>query len=216
MKKIRLLLADDHNVLRTGLRMFLNAQPDMEVVGEAADCQQALARIRETRPNVLLLDLRIPGGSSLQLIEHLRHETLPTRAVVLTLHNDAASFRTALAAGAMGYLLKTASENELLAAIRSAALGRVFISREFHEDAAHPSNAEGVKLSRREREVLALLVQGYTNQEVADRLFISVKTVETYRGRITEKLGLRTRAELVRYAYGIGLSPSPQFDAALS
>jgi len=216
MAKIRVLLADDHAVLRAGLRMLLHVQPDMEVVGEAADTREALVKVCETKPDVLTLDLTMPGGNSMKLIERLRQECPQTRVVVLTMHDDSAYLRAVLAAGGSGYVVKTAADSELLTAIRTVFQGRLFVDSQLRESKAPPARNGGVStgspartgvtsLSERERQVLALLVQGHTNQEIADRLFLSVKTIETYRARLTDKLGLRTRAELVRYALGIGL-----------
>jgi DNA-binding NarL/FixJ family response regulator len=204
--KTRVLVADDHAVLRAGLRLLLNAQPDLEVVGEAADTREAFTKVREARPDVLTLDLTMPGGGSIKLIERLRQECPDTRVVVLTMHDDPAYLRAVLAAGAFGYVVKTAADAELLTAIRTVARGRIFADLQLSENKLPIGPAAGeAGLSQREREVLALLAQGHTNQEIADRLYLSVKTIETYRSRITEKLGLRTRAELVRYALGVGL-----------
>jgi DNA-binding NarL/FixJ family response regulator len=223
MTKIRILIADDHAVLRAGLRMLINAQPDMEVVEEAADGTQALRKTRECSPDVLTLDLTMPGGSSIPLITQLRQECPQTRVLVLTMHDDPAYLRAVLSAGGFGYVVKTAADAELLTAIRAVSQGRTFVDlnlpastfqnvlgKQAGGDSARPGEAAG-PLSQREREVLELLVQGHTNQEIADRLFLSVKTIETYRARITDKLGLRTRADLVRYAMEMGLLTPGKF-----
>jgi DNA-binding NarL/FixJ family response regulator len=187
--------------------MLLNAQPDMQVVGEAASAREALEMVLKSTPDVMTLDLSMPGGSSVKVIERLRDEGSHTRVVVLTMHDDAAYLRTVLAAGASGYIVKTAADAELLTAIRAVARGRTFINLDLPETNAAPGGETSSisPLSQREREVLASLAQGHTNQETADRLYLSVKTVETYRARIAEKLGLRSRADIVRYAMGTGV-----------
>lgn len=216
MATIRVLLADDHAVLRAGLSMLINSQPDMQVVGEAADCHQANELVRLRKPDVLTLDLTMPGGGSIKLIEGLRRDCPETRVLVLTMHDDPAYLRAVLAAGGAGYVVKTAADVELLRAIRAVSEGRIVVEvnqpkaaagagagRGADADSARPAGF--ASLSAREREVFTLLAQGHTNPEIAGRLFLSVKTVETYRARIADKLGLRTRAELVRYALEVGL-----------
>jgi DNA-binding NarL/FixJ family response regulator len=216
MTTIRVLLADDHAVLRAGLQMLINAQPGMEVVGEAGDSQEALAKVRQLNPDVLTLDLTMPGGSSIQLIEQLRRECPHTQVLVLTMHDDPAYLRAALAAGSAGYVVKTAADTDLLSAIRGVCQGRTVVNVSLptatvqtaldrDAGAASAQAAGSAALSPREREVLILLARGHTNQEIANKLFLSVKTVETYRARIADKLGLRTRADLVRYALEVGL-----------
>jgi DNA-binding NarL/FixJ family response regulator len=207
MARIRVLLADDHALLRAGLRLLINAQPEMEVVGEAADCPETLRQVQLLGPDVLTLDLSMPGGSSIKLIEQLRREHPQTQVLVLTMHDDPAYLRAALAAGSAGYVVKTAADTELLRAIRGVSAGRVVVDVNLPRTTLPAAGPEAglAALSGREREVLTLLVQGHTNQEIARRLFLSVKTIETYRARIAEKLGLRTRAELVRYALEVGL-----------
>jgi DNA-binding NarL/FixJ family response regulator len=196
--------------------MLINAQPDLEVVGEAADCHEAFLQTRALRPDVLTLDLTMPGGNSIKIIERLRQESPETRVLVLTMHDDPAYLRTVLAAGGSGYVVKTAADTELLTAIRAVACGRTFVDLDLTEDKEqavfgrgkgnHPSRPVGtVTLSQREREVLQLLAEGHTYQFIADKLFLSTKTVETYRARMAEKLGLRTRADIVRYAIEVGL-----------
>jgi DNA-binding NarL/FixJ family response regulator len=214
VSQIRVFLIDDHAVLRAGLRMLLNAQPDLEVCGEAASGPDALGIVAEARPDVITLDLSMPGGSGIKMIERLRQQCPQARVLVLTMHDDPAYVRAALAAGSAGYVVKTAADAELLVAIRAVHKGRTFVdldlaggqidtvlgvgNRGSRPGTAHP-------LSEREREVLELLAQGHTNQAAADRLSLSVKTVETYRARIGDKLGLRTRADMVRYAMETGV-----------
>jgi two-component system response regulator NreC len=217
MAKIRVLMADDHAVVRAGLRLMINAQPDLEVVGEAASSHEALSRAGTLAPDVVTLDLTMPGGSSIKTIERLRRECPPCRVLVLTMHDDPAYLRAVLAAGGSGYVVKTAPEAELLTAIRAVSRGRTFIGLDLADDKGHTlsgrQTGEGSActpgparpLSQRECEVLELLAQGHTNQAIGDRLFLSVKTIETYRARIAEKLGLRTRADIIRYAIEIGL-----------
>lgn len=205
MSKIRVLLVDDHALIRAGLRMLINAQRDMETVGEAASCREALEQINRLQPEVVSLDLTMPGGSSIKLIEQLHSEHPEIRVLVLTMHDDPAYFRAVMAAGGAGYLVKSAADSELLTAIRTVHQGRTFANANLNGLPHTPATAGLSSLSDREREVLESLAKGFTNQAIADRLFLSVKTIETYRARIAAKLGLRTRAEMVRYALEVGL-----------
>jgi DNA-binding NarL/FixJ family response regulator len=222
MAKIRVLIVDDHAIVRAGLRLLINNQPDMEVVGEAADGHEALRQAREANPDVLTLDLTMPGGGGLNALERLRQACPQTRVLVLTMHEDPSYLRAALAAGATGYVAKSAVDSDLHAAIRSVAQGRTFVTMNLSERGTHQVLADwGTRtasaprapvqlLSPREQEVLKLLAQGYTNQEVGTRLCLSVKTIETYRARIMDKLGLRSRADLTRYALEMDLlNPVP-------
>jgi DNA-binding NarL/FixJ family response regulator len=208
MKKIRLLLADDHAILRAGLRVLLDAQPDMTVVAEAADGHEAIDRARVNRPDVAVVDLTMPGMSGVQTLERLRLEVPATRLLVLTMHDDPAYAGLTLAAGATGHVVKDAESTELLAAIRAVHQGRTFVhtGSDVSDGAPTESATPGVPLlSRRERQVLELLARGHTNREVAERLHLSVKTIETYRSRLNDKLGLQSRADLVRLAMDLGL-----------
>ena len=208
MKKIRLLLADDHAILRAGLRVLLDAQPDMTVVAEAADGHEAIDRARINRPDVAVVDLTMPGMSGVQTLERLRREVPATRLLVLTMHDDPAYAGLTLAAGATGHVVKDAESSELLAAIRAVHRGRTFVHTpsEVADGAPVASATMAVPpLSRRERQVLELLARGHTNREVAQRLSLSVKTIETYRSRLNDKLGLESRADLVRLAMDLGL-----------
>jgi len=213
------LIADDHAVLRAGLKLLINAQADMEVVGEAADGLEAVRSAQVTTPHVVLLDLTMPGAGSSQTIEQLARAAPSVRVLVLTMHDDPAYMRAALLAGASGYIVKQAADVELLTAIRAVYHGRTFVdlSRpgeetqrpKTHHLARDPlAGVKPMPLSRREAEVLRLLVQGHTNQEAADRLAVSVKTIETHRKRLSEKLGLRSRAQLYRFAVEAGLLES--------
>jgi two-component system response regulator NreC len=206
------MLVDDHPVLRAGLRALLDSQPDMTVVAEAATTRDALATATEASANLILLDLSLPGGGSLALIEHSRDVPNGPRVLVLSMHDDPSYARAALSAGAMGYVVKTIGEADLLAAIRSVDRGRLFVDLDDEErtlavtrETARPGSPHA-RLSEREREVLRLLGQGHGNQEVAERLELSPKTVATYRARIAEKLGLRTTAEIVQYVARMGLN----------
>jgi two-component system, NarL family, response regulator NreC len=211
MPKTRVFVADDHAVLRAGLRLLINTQKDMEVVGEAGNHQEVLSKVRQLRPDVVTLDLSMPSGTGAMVIKTLAQELPQTRVVVLTMHDDPAYFRMAMAAGAFGYVVKKAADSELLDAIRCVARGRVFTQVELSSDCRTPPSIPQPtprpldSLSNREREVLVLIAQGYTNQAVADRLHLSVKTVESYRARLMAKLGLCNRAELTQLAIDTGL-----------
>ncbi len=208
MRKIRLLLADDHAILRAGLRMLLDAQPDMVVVGEAADGEEAVRQALATRPDVAVVDLTMPGLSGVETLQRLRRELPLTRLLVLTMHEDPGYARMAFAAGAAGHVVKDSESAELLAAIRAVHRGRMFarVGAELQPAAVeaerpfHPPS-----LSPREHQVLELLARGHTNREVADILTLSTKTVETHRARLSDKLGVSSRADMVRIAIGLGL-----------
>jgi two-component system response regulator NreC len=207
MPKIRVLIADDHGLVRSGLRLVLSAQADMEVVGEAVDGPETLAKTAALAPDVLTLDFKMPGISGVKLIERLRREAPQTQVVVLTMYDDTAFLRAVLGAGGSGYVVKKASEEELLAAIRSVHQGQIYIGTgltDSREDTPPPGGS-GDLLTPRELEVLRGLAGGETNKEIAGRLHLSVKTIDTHRARLMEKLGLHSRAELVRYAFGTGL-----------
>lgn len=210
MTKIRIFIADDHAVLRAGLRLLLQTQDDMEVVGEAGDFAATLAQLQTVQPDIVTLDLSMPGGLGLKALEKIRDTAPALRVIVLTMHDDPAYLRTALAMGACGYVVKSAADTELISAIRAVFQGRVFVDARSSTTtsgvtAAQPTPAIQAKsqfdtLSAREKEVLVLIAQGHTNQAVADRLDLSVKTVESYRSRLMEKLGLKNRAGLTRFA----------------
>ncbi len=209
MNKIRVAIADDHAMLRSGLKMLINTQSDLEVVGEAGNHAETLAIVAATAPHVLSLDLSMPGGQPMKLIETLVREHPSTRVLVLTMHEDPAYLRMALAAGASGYLVKRSADSEWLDAIRTVARGG--IHAQTNKTPSIPTNPipQGPStlevLSEREREVLLGLAQGHTNQALADQLFLSVKTIESYRARLMTKLGLHNRAELTRFAITSGL-----------
>ena len=210
---IRVLIADDHAVMRAGLRLLLESQADMRVVDECGTHQEVLAALAKHQGGVdiVSLDLSMPGGSAGALIEDVVRSHPGASVVVLTMHDDASHARRALAAGARGYVVKSAADRELLAAIRAVAHGQTHIGQEVGgEPVADPKRPVGGgspldTLSDREREVLVLVAQGHTNQQIADRLFLSVKTIESYRARLMGKLGLTNRAELTTFALEAGL-----------
>src|ERR1039458_10252706 len=205
-KTIRVMIADDHAILRAGLRMLVNAQPDMEVVSEASDGEKAVETARETKPDVALLDLTMPRVGGMKALQTMVRDCRKTRVLVLTMHDDPAYLRSALATGASGYLLKRAVDAELIAAIRAVHRGGTFVDPRLASilvqdvlakgKAKAGSKGAGNILSKRELQVLGLVARGYTSAEVAKLIFVGVKTIETYRARIFEKLGLQTRRDL--------------------
>jgi two-component system, NarL family, response regulator NreC len=208
--KLRILLADDHGVLRAGLRSFLDSQADMIVVAAAETAEDAVLMARESEPDLAMLDVRMPGGGL--TAARVLHEELPKiRVLVLSQYDDSAYLRAALAAGAAGYALKRSPGPELLQAIRAIARGEVYLhpamARVLVQESWGPRDAPAAPqvLSERETQVLRLTALGYTTEQIAEQLFLSVRTVETYKLRCTDKLGLRGRAALVRYALDNGL-----------
>ena len=204
---IRVLLCDDHALVRSGLRRLLECEGDIEVAGESADAEEAVEQVRTHRPDVLLLDIVLPGRSGLEAIPDLGAASPDTRILILSMQDDPSYVRRAFEAGANGYLLKDAADSDLVQAVREVAGGHRYVhpslgARLAAGQAAAGSSAE--ELSTREHEVLRLLALGHTNQEIAKMLFISVRTAETHRARIMQKLGLATRAEIVRYALEAG------------
>jgi two-component system, NarL family, response regulator NreC len=203
---IRIVLADDHAVVRSGLRMLLDSEHGFEVVAEASDIDSARRYVRGHHPHVLVLDLNMPGGSSLEAIPAIREESSATQIVVLTMQQEPAFAREALGAGALGYVLKEAADEELVEAVRRAAAGESYLNpRLGARIAAEPPAGPPDDLSEREVDVLRLIALGQTNAEIAEQLFLSVRTVETHRAHIQQKLRLSTRAELVGYALEHGL-----------
>jgi two-component system response regulator NreC len=198
---IRVVVADDHPVVRRGLRLILDAEPDLEVVADAGNVDDARRYVRGHHPNVLVLDLNMPGGSSLEAIPGLRAEFPETGIVVLTMEQETTYARQALAAGAIGYVLKQAPQVELVEAVRLAAGGESYLDPRLGARlATEPPPGPPDNLSLREVDVLRLIALGHTNTEIAVQLYISVRTVETHRTHIQQKLLLSTRPELVRYA----------------
>jgi two-component system, NarL family, response regulator NreC len=203
VRTIRIVVADDHQVVRTGLTMLLDAEPDFEVVAEAGDVDSAARTVLGYKPDVVVLDLNMPDGSSLPAIPKMLTDSPATNIVVLTMQEDPAFAREALRAGARGYVLKEAAESELVEAVRMAAEGRTYLHPELGARiASEPPGPAGPPddLSEREVDILRLIALGHTNTEMAERLFLSVRTVESHRARIQQKTGMSTRAELVRYA----------------
>jgi two-component system, NarL family, response regulator NreC len=217
MPKIRVLIADDHAVLRAGLKMLVNSQADMQVVAEAGTFADTIRNAAVVKPDVITLDLTMPDASGVEKIEQVCHECPGAKVLVLTMHDDPAYLRAALSAGARGYVVKKAADTELLGAIRAVHSGRAFVDLDLHgaraESVLVPAAKSGEAesgagkdtLSDRERTVLERLAQGHTNQVIAQQLDVSVKTVESYRARLLRKLGLRTRADIIRYAVETGL-----------
>jgi two-component system response regulator NreC len=198
---IGVVIADDHAVVRRGLKQLLEAEPDVEVLAEAGDIEDARRYVRGHHPQVLVLDLNLPGGSSLKHIPSIRAESPDTQIVVLTMQNEPAYAREALGAGALGYVLKEAAETELVEAVRRAAVGDTYLNpRLGARVAAEPPPGPPDGLSEREVDVLRMISLGYTNAEIAAQLYLSVRTVETHRAHIQQKLRLGSRAELVHYA----------------
>jgi two-component system response regulator NreC len=203
---IRIVLADDHAVVRSGLRMLLDNESDFEVVAEAANIEDACRYVRGHHPKVLVLDLNMPGGSSLEAIPAIREESPDTQIVVLTMQKEPAFAREALSAGALGYVLKEAADDELVEAVRRAAVGESYLNPALGARmAAEPPPGPPDDLSEREVEVLRLIALGHTNAEIGEQLYLSVRTVETHRSHIQQKLRLSSRAELVGYALDRGL-----------
>lgn len=200
---ITIVLADDHQVVRSGLRVLLESDGRFAVLGESGDVAGTIGQVRACRPQVLVLDLNMGGESSLEAIPQLRSEAPGTQIVVLTMQEDPAFARAALRAGAIGYVLKDAADSELMNAVTLAAEGRTYLNPELGARlAAQPAESEARpdNLSPREVEVLKLIALGHTNAEIASSLFLSVRTVESHRAHIQQKVGLTTRAELVSYA----------------
>lgn len=202
----KIVLADDHTVVRNALRLLLDAEPGFEVVAEAGDVDTAVRYVRGHKPTVLILDLNMPGRSSLDAVPDIRAASPQTEIVVLTMQNEPAFARRALQAGVRGYVVKEAADAELVQAVRSAAAGDTYLQPALGARLAAGENGDNEdELSERERDVLRLIALGHTNAEVAEQLYISIRTVESHRAHIQQKLSLSSRAELVRYALERGL-----------
>jgi two-component system, NarL family, response regulator NreC len=205
MSDIRVLVVDDHAVVRSGLRLLLEREPGIVAVDEAANADEAVFRMIEHKPDVLLIDVTMPGPSGIEAIPKLLEASPASKVLVLSMHDDPQYVRDAFAAGANGYVLKEAADAEVVAAIREVADGGSYVNpalgaRMVAAEAKEQAEAKADPLSEREHEVLRLLALGHTNQEIAKTLYISVRTAETHRAHIMQKLGLASRAELVRYA----------------
>lgn len=207
---IKVVVVDDHAVVRSGLRLLLDANEDIEVVGEAGNAKDAIFRARALKPDVMLLDVVMPGSSGIDVLPELLKESPETKVLVLSMQDDPNYVREAFGAGASGYVLKEAADEEVVSAVREIANGGRYVhpslgARMVAAEAEERAAAEADPLSEREREVLRLLALGHTNQEIAQTLYISVRTAESHRAHIMQKLRLSTRAELVRYALSSGL-----------
>jgi len=210
MEKIRIVIADDHAVLRSGLKAMLNYSPQFEGVGEAANAQEALRLLDALRPDVLILDLSMPGMSGVECVKEIRYRGLPCRVLVLTMYDDEAYVKEVMRAGADGYMLKKSADTELMEGIVKVYAGKKYLNESLSEkllDSLLRTPEEGparrepyVLLSAREREVLRFLAQGYTNSEIGAMLLLRTKTIDTYRSRIMHKLNVHRKSELVNYA----------------
>jgi two-component system response regulator NreC len=207
---IKTVVVDDHAVVRSGIRLLLDAEDDIEVVAEAGDAREAVFEARAHKPDVILLDVVMPGRSGIEVIPDLLKESPESKILLLSMQDDAAYVREAFAAGASGYVLKEAADAEVVAAVRDVAGGGRYVhpvlgARLVAAEAEADARAEQDPLSDREHEILRLLALGHTNQEIAGELYLSVRTVETHRAHIMQKLRISTRAELVRYALDQGM-----------
>ena len=206
MKKLRILLADDHKMVREGLRLLIDSQPDMRVVGEAANGREVMQKALEFKPDVVVMDLSMPELNGLQATERLKAELPEIKVVAITANEDESYLRQLCKVGAVGYVLKRSAGDELVKAIGLVAKGGVYFEATLVSKALAKQMSSGksetgtVELSEREKEVLVMLAWGYSNKEIAGQLNLSVKTVETYKVRIGEKLGLRSRTEMVQHA----------------
>lgn len=209
--RIRVAVCDDHAVVRGGLRRILADEADLEVVGEAGTADEAVAVARDQRPDVFVMDVGLPGTSGIEATRLLREASPDTRVLVLTVHDDVAYLRRAFDAGASGYLVKDAADVELVQAVRAVAAGRQYVHPALGAALLTPAGAPprlagpGGELSDREVEVLRLIGLGLTNVQIAERLYVSVRTVETHRAHLHQKLNLSSRADLVRFARNAGL-----------
>ncbi|HEV2790457.1 MAG TPA: response regulator transcription factor [Solirubrobacterales bacterium] len=207
-KQITVVLADDHNMIRAGLRAMLEVEEDLRVIGEAADAPGAAKLVRDRRPDVLVLDLQMPGAEPARDIPALCEEAPSTAIVVLTMHDEPRRARDLLRAGASGYVLKQAAERQLTSAIRAAAGGGSYIDPELGGQVAQLGVDPLEALAERDLELLRLLALGHTNREIGERLYLSVRAVEVNRAKLLEKLGLESRPELVRFAIANGVIES--------
>ena len=204
---MRVLIADDHGIVRSGIRLLLERQPDIEVIGEAADGAEAREMAVRERPDLAILDVKMPKLTGLQATREIKRQVPEVSVLILSMHDDERYLFEALRAGAAGYVLKRAADHDLLDAVRAAARGEPFLNahaqqtliREFLERGEQP------ELTPREQEVVKLIAEAHTNKEIAEILHLSEKTVETHRGNVLQKLGMRDRVEIVRYAIRQGL-----------
>jgi two-component system, NarL family, response regulator NreC len=214
MDKIRLLLVDDHKIVRAGLKMLFQAEPDMEIVGEASSGASALKRVAELQPDVVVMDVAMPGMSGIEATRQIKEASPETAVIALTMHEDEQYFFQMLAAGAAGYVPKRAAPDDLVSAIRAVSQGQVFLypslAKLLVADYLQRTEPEAelspaAELTPREREVLTCIAEGYTNREIGEKLTISVKTVDRHRENIMHKLNMQSRVDLVKYAIEKGL-----------
>jgi two-component system response regulator NreC len=213
MSKIRLLLVDDHEVIRAGLRMLFTAEDDMEIVGEASNAEEAIDAVQALKPDVVLMDVVMPGLSGIEATRRIREAYPDTNVLALTMHEDEQYFFEMLHAGASGYVPKRAAPDDLLSAIRVVSRGQVFLYpsvakmlvKDFVQRGGPDSSLVHEQLTPREREVLTYIAEGYTNREIGDQLSISPKTVDRHRENIMSKLDLHSRVALVKYAIEKGM-----------
>ena len=213
MKKIRVMIVDDHAMIRSGLKVLLANCQDIEVVAEAGDAETALALIAGCAPDIVLLDISLPGISGLECVRRIRRDHALVRVILLTMHEDPRYLQEGVAAGAAGYVMKKAADDVLYQAIRSVQAGQLFLPACMAAELWQAGNGNGKgetvqairPLSEQETKVLALIARGFSNAEIAAELVISVKTVETYKSRLLEKLNVTKRSELVKYAIEQGL-----------
>lgn len=211
MREIRVVIADDHTLMRSGLKLMLSSQQDIEVIGEAADGREALELVSKLRPDIVLMDISMPGMSGIECLQQLASIAPDAKVILLTMYEDSQYLKQGLSAGAVGYVLKKAADDVLFQAIRTVQSGAVFFPAAMSKALSKeekPVRAEGpVKpLSEKEKTVLSCIAMGYSNAEIAEKLYISVKTVETYKYRIMEKLNAKKRSDLVKYALEQGLT----------
>lgn len=212
-EKIRVLLVDDHTILRDGIRLLLSSQEDIEVVGEAGDGEEAIVKARGLKPDVILMDISLPKVNGIEATKMIKAERPEAKILILTMHEDEEYVLPLLAAGASGYILKKTASSELISALRAVAEGNAFLHpvvaktvlEKYRQGQPAPSAGGPDGLTEREVEVLRLVAQGLSNREIADRLFISIKTVQAHRSNIMEKLNLHDRVELAKYALRKGL-----------
>src|ERR687892_316048 len=204
-ESVRIVLADDHAVVRSALRLLLDAEPDLEVVAEAGDIESTVRYVRGHKPDVLVLDLNMPSGRSLGAVPEILEASPQTSVVVLTMETDPVYAREAIQAGVLGYVLKEAVDEELVNAVRLASAGKTYLQPELGAKLAADTGEAADGLSERELEILRLIALGHTNTEIAEQLFLSVRTIESHRAHVQQKLKLNKRSDLVRYALEHGL-----------
>lgn len=205
-RKLRILIVDDHPIMRRGLQMILKEQRDMEVIGEAGSAREASLLVRELMPDLVILDLSLPDGSGIPLIREMKRSCSSAKVIVLTVHEEEEYVHQVLSEGAQGYLLKNAADDEMVLAIRAVARGEMVVdpslTRGLLQRVIHPESRvkSGNMLSSRQKEILAMIAQGYTDKQISEKIHVSIKTVESHKARIKEKLNIGHRSELVQYA----------------